>query len=162
MQSIVSGVLFSGLWVLVTWLVHRSSSPVGAAVVGAVVGAFSGAIGARERADLWDGVSLVPHQRKVEVVRAAHRGPVPQDEALRQAALQFLRNELEGQPENAWGTLGLLAAVAILAVLISGALVAWVLVALVVARGAGSAVTYRRWRDRERLMASTTASGQLL
>ena len=160
MQSIVSGVLFSGLWVLVTWLVHRSSSPVGAAVVGAVV-AFSGAIGARERADLWDGVSLVPHQRKVEVVRAAHRGPVPQDEALRQAALQFLRNELEGSRKTLV-TLGLLAAVAILAVLISGALVAWVLVALVVARGAGSAVTYRRWRDRERLMASTTASGQLL
>lgn len=157
-QTIFAATWSSGVWALVAWRVHWSSSPAAAAITGAVVGACIGARGARDPHELWDDVFPLPYQGTAAVERAAHRGPVPEDAALQEAARQFLEAKLERQSDRAWGALAVLTAIALIAVLTTGAWAAWVLAALVVLLGVREALTRRRWKRRMRLLAADVPS----
>lgn len=157
-QTIVSAAWSSGVWALAAWLVHWSSSPTAAVITGAVVGAFIGARGARDRRELWDDVFPLPHQGKAAVEHAAHRGPIPEDAGLREAARQFLEAELDRQSDRAWGALGILAAIALIAVLVTGEWAAWFAVASVILLGVHEALTRQRWTRRMRLISHVPAA----
>jgi hypothetical protein len=153
-HSIIGAVVTGGMWALAAWLAHWFSSPAAAGIAGGLAGVASGAAAARERARVWDEVSPMPSAGKAAVVHAAHRGPVPEDPALREAARQLLAEELDMRQRRSRPVLAGLAVLAIVVMLSSGSDASWVLGVVVAVLFVGDSWTRRRWAQRLLLLGS--------
>jgi hypothetical protein len=142
---------YAGLYSLIGIFGPWSPDVVGRLVGGVLAGVLIGVSQPRSRARLCKHVVPMPINGRAAVVRAAHRGPVPEDESLRKAALQFLRAEMTRQQVGAWLGLGLLGVAAFGLLVDTGSPAALIPIALVVVFWAAVSRTRRRGLARARL-----------
>lgn len=101
--GLVSGLAFAVPWTLASWLLQGlawESALVGGVVAGVVFGALMGRVQHRRNADRRRAIGGLSADQARQAQRAARRGPVPGDPAVRVAAEEIVSAQLaefEGQ-----------------------------------------------------------------